>query len=95
VQELETRKEPKARLKAVSALGNVGAADPTVVPALIRALKDPDRGVRAEAVLALLKIGPDAVAAVPALTEALRDADAKVRAYADNALKRIQSGRDE
>src|SRR5438552_19213794 len=89
VQALEDP-DRQVRLKAVKALGNVGAADPAAVPALAGAVKDRDAGVRAEAVLALLKIGPDARDAVPALTEAQKDRDAKVRAYAAKALERIQ-----
>src|SRR5947208_3527042 len=80
----------KARKKAVSALGAVGAADPSAIPALIRALKDPDMPVRDAAVLALLNIGPDAKAALSALNESLSDADVDVRAHAAKAIERIR-----
>src|SRR5229473_3221703 len=90
VQALQDR-VPRVRKKAVEALGNVGAADPVAIPALIDALKDRDAGVRGAAVLALLKIGPDAEEAVPALTEAQKDKDAKVRSYAAKALERIET----
>ena len=42
---------PRSRKKAADVLGNVGAVDPAVVPALARALKDRDAGVRRAAQL--------------------------------------------
>src|SRR5947209_3459409 len=59
--------DPDARLRqrAARTLGNAGAADPAVVPALAGALRDRDAGVRAEAALALMKIGPAAREAIP------------------------------
>jgi HEAT repeat protein len=92
VQALQDR-DPRVRKKAVDKLGNVGTADPAVVPALIQALKDRDAGVRAEAVLRLLQLGPAARDAVPALAEAQKDADATVRDHAARALERIQGHR--
>jgi HEAT repeat protein len=85
---------PDARLRqrAARTLGNAGAADPAVVPALAGALRDRDAGVRGEAALALMKIGPDAREAVPALTEARKDRDARVRTYAARALEKVQDG---
>ena len=83
-------KDAKARRKAAEVLGNVGAVDPAVVPALIAALRDVDANVRAQAVLSLLKIGPPAQDAVAALTALGKDRDATVRAYAGKALERIQ-----
>jgi HEAT repeat protein len=85
-------KDAKSRRKAAEVLGNVGAADSAVVPALTAALKDRDARVRAEAVLSLLKIGPPARDAVAALNEARKDKDATVRAHAAKALDRIESG---
>jgi HEAT repeat protein len=82
----------RSRQKAVEALGNAGAADPQVVPALIGAVKDRDARVRAAAVVALLKIGPAAREAIPVLQEASRDKDKQVRAYAAKALEKIQGG---
>jgi HEAT repeat protein len=82
--------DAKLRKQAVEALGNVGSADPEVVPALVRAVKDKDARVRAAAVLALLKIGPDAQDAIPALQAAQKDKNARVRDYATKALARIQ-----
>jgi HEAT repeat protein len=83
--------DAKARRKAVEALGNAGAADPAVVPALIATLEDREPGVRSAAVLALLKIGPEAGEAVPALRKVLQDKDVKVRTYAAKALERIEN----
>jgi HEAT repeat protein len=83
--------DPAERHKAATKLGNIGPADPAVVPALIGAVKDADPGVRAEAILSLLKIGPAAKDAVPALTEALKDPDPKVRQFAEKALIQVQT----
>jgi HEAT repeat protein len=83
--------DARERRKAAFTLGNIGASDPAVLPALIGALRDADAGVRREAVLALLKYGPGAEEAIPDLT-ALRekDRDARVRAYAGKALARLR-----
>jgi hypothetical protein len=80
----------RQRTKAVEALGNAGATDSQVVPALIGAVKDRDARVRGAAILALLKIGPAARDAIPALQEARKDKDTQVRAYAVKALEKIQ-----
>jgi HEAT repeat protein len=82
--------DARARKKAVSVLGNVGAIDPAVVPALAEALRDRDAAVRAEAALALTKIGPAAAGAAPALEEARKDSNATVRQYAAKALARVR-----
>ena len=89
---VEELKQPdvKARKKAVAALGQVGKADPTAIPALIGALGDMDQRVRDGAVLALLKIGPDAKEALPALENAKKDRDATVRDHAIKAIERIR-----
>jgi HEAT repeat protein len=83
--------DAQARRKAVVVLGNVGAVDDAIVPALIDAVRDRDPAVRREAMLALLKIGPEAEAAIPVLQEAARDKDAKVRQAAAAALKHIEA----
>jgi HEAT repeat protein len=79
----------KARRRAVTALANLGAADPAVVPALASALKDADAEVRASAATALFNIGPGAKDAIPALETARIDRDAKVRDHAAKALDRV------
>jgi len=81
----------KIRREAVAKLGNFGATDPGVVPALIGCLHDVDARVRGEAVLALAKIGPDAKRAIGDLDAMARqDRDAKVREYAARALERLR-----
>jgi HEAT repeat protein len=90
---VEALRDPdaRARKKAVSVLGNVGAVDPVVVPALAEAVRDRDPAVRAEAALALMKIGPAARNAAPALAEAQNDANPTVRRYAAKALERVRA----
>jgi HEAT repeat protein len=85
--------DTRVRKKALESLGNVGAADPAAIPALIGALKDNDAAVRAAATLALLKIGPDAQDAAEALAEAQKDKDPKVRDLAAKALQRVQGNK--
>jgi HEAT repeat protein len=85
--------DARARKKAAGVLGNVGATDPAVVPALAEAMHDRDPAVRAEAAQALLKIGPAARDAEPALAEAQNDRDATVRQYAAKALERVRGGK--
>jgi hypothetical protein len=71
--------DPRARKKAVRALGHVGPADPAAVPAVTESLKDEDAAVRQEACLALLNLGPAAAEADAALIAATQDPDPKVR----------------
>jgi HEAT repeat protein len=84
--------DSRARKKAVAALGQIGAADQRVIPALIGAIKDEDTAVKEKAIVALLQIGPAAREAIPALTEAKKDADPALGALAKKALDRIQTG---
>jgi HEAT repeat protein len=72
------------RQYAVQALGKIGP-EPEVIPALIRALADPESSVRSEACDAL-RMMPEAV---PALIEALRDQRPNVRSGAAEALAEI------
>lgn len=92
LQEL-AKANPRARKRAVAALGHVGSADAAVLPALIDAVRDRDAAVRNEAVLALLNLGPDAEMAIPVLRQAQSDNDATVRAHATKAIQRIQAGK--
>jgi HEAT repeat protein len=82
--------EAKVRKQAAHKLGNVGASDPAVLPALLGALEDGDAGVRCEVILALTKCGPSARDAIPALTR-MRDHDpnARVRDFAGRALEML------
>jgi HEAT repeat protein len=77
--------------EAVAKLGNLGAADPEVLPALTSALHDADSQIRGDAVLALAKLGREAKPAIPDL-EALaqRDPDSKVRDYATRTLEKLR-----
>lgn len=60
------------------------------VPALVKALDDPDSKIVREAVVkALRSIGPAAAEAVPALTRVLEDRDAELRSSAALALVAI------
>jgi HEAT repeat protein len=83
--------DKKIRREAVAKLGNLGAADPEVLPALTTALHDADSQVRGEAVLSLAKLGREAKPAIPDL-EALsqRDPDAKVRDYAARTREKLR-----
>ena len=78
---------PSVRAQAAISLGRIG--DRAAVPALIEALKDPEKAVRREAAKALGAI-KDA-RAVGALVAALRDGDVNVRAYAAYALGEIKA----
>jgi HEAT repeat protein len=80
----------KARRRAAVSLGNLGAADAAVIPALTAALKDSDPEVRASAAASLYKLGPAAKEAEPALEAATRDRDPKVRDHAAKALARVR-----
>jgi HEAT repeat protein len=64
------KQNPGIRLAAVMALGELAAEPDTVVPALMRALRDGDVRVARQAAAALVKVGAPAV---PALASALRD----------------------
>ena len=85
--------EARTRRQAALKLGNVGAGEPAVLPALLGALNDPDAGVRRAAILALLKCGPAARHGEPALAElGRRDPDPGVRACAEQALEKLRGG---
>lgn len=80
---------PYTRNQAAYAIGGMGPAAKSAVPALIEALKDPEATVRFPVCIALREIGPDAIAAVPALREALDDRNDDVAAMARKALIKI------
>lgn len=80
---------PYTRNQAAYAIGGMGPAAKSAVPALIEALKDPEATVRFPVCIALKEIGPDAIAAVPALREALDDRNDDVAAMARKALIKI------
>lgn len=82
--------DPKSRKKAAVALGHIGSADASAIPALVDLVRDTNSGVRAQAILCLLNLGPAARVAIPALESAKTDKDATVRSYATKALENIQ-----
>ena len=67
----------------------MGAAAKEAVPALAKALQDPDEDVRAEAAWALGAMGPAAAGAAEALSKALDDGDHLVCAAARAAQEKI------
>jgi HEAT repeat protein len=71
---------------ASDALGRIGAA---AVPALVKALEDPNPGVKIEACRALAYMGSQGKEAVGALTRVLTDREENVRQEAARALGRI------
>ncbi len=77
----------------LQALGKLGPAAKSAVPALMKLLRTEVPhdflGVRREAASSLGKIGPEAGAAIPALIEALKDKDWTVRSQAAEALGEI------
>lgn len=86
--------QPSVRYSAAQGIGNLGAARPETVAALVARLQDKDKGVRQAAAAALARVdGPDAAARMadrlkadgetePAVRNALWDA---IRALADRA----------
>jgi HEAT repeat protein len=83
--------DAKARRQAAAKLGNVGPADPAVLPALRSALNDADALVRAEAIRSLARCGPAAKDSVAELEQLqAHDADATVRDCAAKALAHLR-----
>lgn len=89
---IERSRDPSDRVRkeAVAKLGNVGNADPAVLPALIAAVKDKDSAVRREAIVGILKYGPEASDARESLTIVqTNDSDPAVRAFAARAVQKL------
>jgi HEAT repeat protein len=86
ISKLEDR-EIKVRKDAAFALGQMGLAARSAIPALVRALTDDDPEVRDEVIQALVMMGP---AAVGHLTEALAHKKACVREMACIALAALR-----
>ncbi len=86
----------KVRKEAVAKLGNVGNADPAVLPALIAALKDQNPAVRHAAIVGIVKYGPEASGARESLgIVQSNDPDPEVRDFAAKAVQKLDpaSGR--
>ena len=84
--------DARSRKKAAFELGNVGPADPAVLPALLAGLDDHDPVVRREVVLGLVKLGPAASEAVPKLVILRqKDRDPKIREYAARAIDKLEA----
>ena len=79
--------DEQARADAILTLGKVGEP---AVPALLKALDDPDREARRAAAMVLGHIGPVAKSALPALQKmANNDSEDRVREVAAKAVERI------
>jgi HEAT repeat protein len=82
-------KDSFEREKAAGALAKLGPGAKDAVPALVKALADPDEDVRRRIPYALGKIGPAAKDAVPALIARLKDESGEVRYWCVLALGQI------
>mgnify|MGYP002778595507 CR=1 FL=1 len=81
------QKDETIRINAVAALGSMGAAAHSAIPALsVTALADKSPVVRSSAAYALGSMGAAAESAVPALTVALQDEDRSVRSMVVSAI---------
>lgn len=89
VVDLAEAAAPLTRNNAAYSIARMGPLAKSAVPALIKALKDPEAAVRFPVCIALREIGPDAIDAVPALKEALEDRNEDVAAMARRALMKI------
>jgi HEAT repeat protein len=89
IEQLNRGDEP-ARIAAIDALAQQGAAAKDATPALAALLADPSAAVRAHAAHALLQIGPEARSAAPALAKAISDSDDDVQRMAIAALEQIK-----
>jgi HEAT repeat protein len=87
---LSTDLRAALRTKAIYALGDLGPAAKSVLPALLHAAaNDPDWVNRGGAVETLGAIGPDAKEAIPLLLEISKSEDAWMRRAAQKVLSQI------
>jgi HEAT repeat protein len=89
-------RDVSVRVRAVKALGMLGAAGKVALPLLVEALKDPDPDVRTLALKAIRKIAPEGTGnanegtgEVSLYSSQLRDPDPSVRLQAAKALGRL------
>jgi HEAT repeat protein len=85
--------DARVRQLAAQAVGTIGAAARSAVPALISLLASPDEESRNAACIGLAGIGPVAREALPALRRALSDPRADVRRFAQRAIAAIERRR--
>ena len=81
--------DPDVRFYAVLTLATMGEKAKPAVPALTKALRDPNVQGRSSAADALGRIGPGAEPAAEALGQALKDGSEEVRLAAVDALGKI------
>jgi hypothetical protein len=77
------------RWVAVTALGQIHSDSATVVPFLVKLLKDPDPIVRQNGLQALGEFGKDAESCVPVIVGMLDDRDNRVRSAALHTLSKL------
>jgi HEAT repeat protein len=93
VQVLRKDENPYVRVSAASVLAGFHPVDPSLVPALVEALKDPNDGVRTSAIDALGQLASDAKAAIgPLIVSAHRDSEALNAQKSRQALDAIGPG---
>src|SRR5262249_52170646 len=80
---------PNVRSAALKSLAGQGALAAPAVPALVKALNDPNPEVRTAAARVLAGVGEPAKEAVPALRVARKDPQEPVRRAAADALKKL------
>jgi HEAT repeat protein/S1-C subfamily serine protease len=87
-----SNERPEVRSYAAGAIGKMGGNGRSATPALIKAAKDPDSGVRQNALRALGKVGSDSKdALLPILDNAFKDSDREVRLAAGDALASLDT----
>lgn len=95
IKQMQDDKEPLVREHAAEALGDIGPKaaehDPAVVPALAKALKDSDQGVRRDAVRSLGQIGPAAKPVLEDVKALLKDPEQRVVAAAEKSVRQIDA----
>ena len=77
------------RREAAEVLSNIGPQVRTAVPALLKALRDDDAGVRAAAAGALTHVKPETQPGILELVQSLKDKDDEVRDRAIEALRAL------
>ena len=91
VADLTAGTAPQTRNAAAYEISGMGPDAAPAVPALIKALEDPEPTVRFPVLVALGEIGPAAKAAVPKLKQMMdEEINDEIAAAAKRALRRIQ-----